>query len=92
MWVLAPRLHTLEGVARPPINMSENVVSAHVCKVTFKHLPQPIRSHTQSFRTLGLLLKIPPFFKLTLSGKGYEFNHWETVSPIVQWSLNMEFC
>ena len=92
MGVLAPRMRKLEGGACPPIDMSKICVSAHVCKVTFKHLPQPIRSHTQSFRTLGLLLKIPPFFKLTLSGKGYEFNHWETVSTIVQWNWNMEFC
>jgi hypothetical protein len=32
-----------------------------VMKVTFKHLLKPLRSHTQSFRTLGQLLKIPPF-------------------------------
>ena len=34
---------------------------AHVCKITFKHLPQPLKSHTGSFRTLGQLLKIPLF-------------------------------
>jgi hypothetical protein len=28
--------------------------------VTFKHLPQPLRSHIRSFGTLGQLLKIPP--------------------------------
>ena len=33
---------------------------AHVCRVTFKHLPQPLRSHIQSFITLGQLFKIPP--------------------------------
>ena len=53
MGVLAPRMRKLEGGACPPIDMSKICVSAHVCKVTFKHLPQPIRSHTQSFRTLG---------------------------------------
>ena len=30
---------------------------ACVCRVTFKHLPQPLRSHIQSFGTLGQLLK-----------------------------------
>ena len=33
---------------------------AHVCRVTFKHLPQPLRSHIRSFGILGQLLKIPP--------------------------------
>jgi hypothetical protein len=32
----------------------------HVCRVPFKHLPQPIRSYIQSFGTLGQLLKLPP--------------------------------
>ena len=31
---------------------------ARVCKVIFKHLPQP---HIRSFGTIGQLLKIPPF-------------------------------
>jgi hypothetical protein len=34
---------------------------AHVCRVTFKHLHQPLRSHIWSFGTLGQLFKIPPF-------------------------------
>ena len=34
---------------------------AHVCRVTFKHLPQPLRSHIRSFGTIGQLFKIPPF-------------------------------
>ena len=29
----------------------------HVCKVTFKHVPQPLRSHVQSFGTLGQILR-----------------------------------
>ena len=51
MGVLAPRLCTLDVSAHPPI--------ARVCRVTFKQLPQPLRSHIQSFGTLGQLLKIP---------------------------------
>ena len=47
MEVLAPCLCMLEGVARPPIDLS-----AHVFKFTFKHL-------LQSFRTIGQFLKIP---------------------------------
>jgi hypothetical protein len=29
--------------------------------VTFKHLPQPLRSHIRSFGTIGQLFKIAPF-------------------------------
>ena len=36
-------------------------VSALVCKVAFKHFPQPLRSHPRIFGTLGQLLKIPTF-------------------------------
>jgi hypothetical protein len=32
-----------------------------VCRVTFKHLPQPLRSHILSFGTLVQLFKIHPF-------------------------------
>jgi hypothetical protein len=35
--------------------------AARVCRVTFKHLPQPIQSQIRSFGTLGQLFKIPPF-------------------------------
>ena len=31
---------------------------ACVCKVAFKHLPQPLRSHIRSFGTLGQLFKL----------------------------------
>ena len=31
------------------------------CRVTFKHLPQPLRSQIQSFGTLGQHFKIPPY-------------------------------
>jgi hypothetical protein len=34
---------------------------ARVCRVTFKHLPQPLRIHILSFGTLGQIFKIPPF-------------------------------
>ena len=37
---------------------------AHVCSVTFKHLPQPLRIHIRSFRTLGQILKIPPLSRI----------------------------
>ena len=46
--VLTPHVCTLGVVARPPINMSGNFVCTLLCKVTFKHLHQPLRSHMQS--------------------------------------------
>ena len=52
MGVLAPVLRPLDPLLGPPSSWAE---------VTFKHLPQPLRSHIQSFRILGQLLKIPPF-------------------------------
>jgi hypothetical protein len=33
------------------------ICGAHVCRITFKHLPQPIRSHIKSFGIIGQLLK-----------------------------------
>ena len=36
---------------------------AHVCRVTFKHLPQPLRSHTWSPGILGQLLKLTPYVR-----------------------------
>ena len=59
MGVLAPSLRMLERTARPAID-ANGISGAHVCRITFKHLPQPLRSHIQSFITLGQLFKIPP--------------------------------
>ena len=42
-------------------------VGACVCRVTFKHLLQPLRSHTRSFGTLGQLLEIPPFVRPSIA-------------------------
>ena len=50
MGVLAPCLRTLD------VSTRRKFFGARVCRVTFKHLPQPLRSHTQSFGTLGKLL------------------------------------
>ena len=60
MGVLVPRLHTLDRSPRPPIDTSGNF-PAHMSAVTFKHLPQPLRSQIRSFGTLGQLFKIHPF-------------------------------
>ena len=43
---------------------------AHVCRVTLKHVLQPLRSHIRSFGTLGQLLKIPPFSAHSAGGRG----------------------
>ena len=45
--------------ARQPINTSI-IFGAHFCKVTYKHLPQPLISDTQTLGTLGQLLEFPP--------------------------------
>ena len=60
--VLAPRLCTLEGSTHPPSTRAESF-GAHVCKVTFKHLPQLLRSNIQSFGTLGQRGSPPPLSK-----------------------------
>ena len=39
---------------------SLDFVGAHICKVPFKHPPQPLRSDTKSYGTIGQLLKFPP--------------------------------
>ena len=52
------------GLHNPALMFDEEntnqIFVAHVsAKFTFKHVPQPLRIHTQSFGTLGQLLKIP---------------------------------
>ena len=59
MQVLAPGFAHARPSAQPPIDTSGNC--ACVCKISFKHLLQPLISHIQSNETLGQLLKIPPF-------------------------------
>ena len=44
-----------------PPSHQRNLFGTNVCKVTFKNLPQPLRSHTQNFRTLGQFMEIPLF-------------------------------
>ena len=48
-------------VRSSPHRRERKFSSAHVCRDTFKHLPQPLRSHIRSFGTLWKLFKIPPF-------------------------------
>jgi hypothetical protein len=55
MRVLAPGPVHARPSANPPSKLAEIV--------TFKHLPQPLRSHIQSFGTLGKVLKFSPFKK-----------------------------
>ena len=40
---------------RPLLQMG--ISGTRVCRVTYKHLPQPLRIHIQSFGTLGQILK-----------------------------------
>jgi hypothetical protein len=48
-------------VRSSPHQLERKFSGAHVCRVTFKHLPQPLQSHILSFGTFGQFFKIPPF-------------------------------
>jgi hypothetical protein len=52
MGVLAHRLRMLD-CSLVPHRHEWKFSGARVCRVTFKHLPQPLRSHILSFETLG---------------------------------------
>ena len=67
--VLAHRLRTLDRSLVPPSTRAE-ISGTRVCKVTFKHLPQPHQSHILSFGTLVQLFKIPPFSAQKLHSAG----------------------
>ena len=59
---LTPMGSSLPGLRTrdPPLGphrRERKFYGACVCRVTFKHLPQPLRSHIRSFGTLGQLLK-----------------------------------
>ena len=60
MGVLAHRLACLT-VRSSPNRHERKFSSIHICRVTFKHLPQPLWSYILSFETLWQLFKIPPF-------------------------------
>ena len=52
-------------VRSSPHQHERKLSGARVCRVTFKHLPQPLRSHIRSFGTLGQL-----FLKCHSAGVG----------------------
>jgi hypothetical protein len=54
-WIVAPGSAHGRPSARPPNQHEQKFSSAHVCRVTFKHLTQPLRTHIQSFGTLTIL-------------------------------------
>ena len=60
-WGSSPTVCARLTVRSSPHRNERKFFGARVCRVTFKHLPQPIRSHILSFGTLGQLFKIPPF-------------------------------
>ena len=66
MGVLAPG----SANARPSAQPFPTFSGERVCRVTFKHLPQPLISHIQSFGTLGEVLKMTPFSAHSVGGKG----------------------
>jgi hypothetical protein len=46
-----------ETLRSAPHRRERKFSAARVCRITFKHLPQPLRSHIQTFGTIGQLLK-----------------------------------
>jgi hypothetical protein len=48
-------------VRSSPHRHEQKFFTAHVCRITCKHLPQPLWSHILSFGPLGQIFKIPPF-------------------------------
>ena len=52
-----------ETLHSAPHRHQQKVSAAHVCRVTFKYLPQPLRSNIRSFGSLGQFLEIPPFVR-----------------------------
>ena len=60
-WTMSKKI-LLPGLRRQtlclaPHQHGQKFSGTSVCRVTFKHLPQPLRSHIRSFETLGQLLK-----------------------------------
>ena len=47
MGVLAPGSAHARPSALPPIDTSRKLSGTRVCRVTFKHLPQPLISHIE---------------------------------------------
>ena len=62
-----------------PHQQKQKFASACVCKVTFKHFPQPLRSHMQRFETLTQILTPTP-----LSAQSF----WRRGVPDVFWGWN----
>ena len=63
MGILASGSAHARPSAQPPHQLQRKKIVARVYKFTFKHLPQHLRSHNQSFGTLGQLQKIPQFVR-----------------------------
>ena len=51
------RVWARETLHSAPHRHQQKLSGTRVCRVTFKHLPQPLRSHIRSFGTLGQLFK-----------------------------------
>ena len=47
-------------VRSSPHRHKRKFTGARLCRVTYKHLHQPLRCHIRSFGTLGQIFKIPP--------------------------------
>jgi hypothetical protein len=66
-WGPRSRVCARETLRSAPYQREWKFSGARVCRVTFKHIPQPLRSHSQGFGTLRQLLKITPFVRLNIA-------------------------
>jgi hypothetical protein len=67
---LAHRLRTLDRSLAPPPRPERKFSGERVCRVTFKQLPQPLRSHILSYGTLVQLFKKTNFSTQILMSDG----------------------
>jgi hypothetical protein len=81
-------LTAVSAHAQPSFQPVE-ICRALVCKVTFKHLPQPHRKHTQSFG-MRKIFENPPFVRPFLGAKAPLQIAWvsESVSESVSQSVS----
>ena len=69
-------------VRSAPHRHERKFFGAHVCRVTFKHLPQHLRIHVLSFGTLGQLFKI-----LYRKVKSIYRTYWSTSKNLINTDL-----
>ena len=62
-----------------------NFSGTRVCRVAFKHLPQPLRSHIRSFRSLRRFLNFCPTHYVIVRGGGWSPTFFFIGILIIKW-------